>query len=80
VSVLADLARLESRLSMVEVVGESRRAITSRLRSMLANWIEGNDGQVDTMQLIDDWETPDKIFEFIDSEFGGPEAEERVEP
>jgi NADPH:quinone reductase-like Zn-dependent oxidoreductase/acyl carrier protein len=78
VSVLSDLERLEGLLSTVRVAGEGRRAITNRLRSLLANWSANNDGPAGAVRPIKDWETPDEVFEFIDNEFGAPDAEERV--
>jgi len=68
-SVLSGLQSLEVLLSTIQVEDEQRRAITDRLRSLLVSW-DGSDDREGDVPSVQDWQTPDEVFQFIDNEFG----------
>jgi acyl transferase domain-containing protein/NADPH-dependent curcumin reductase CurA len=70
-AVMSDVERLAESLSGGTIADNVRLTVVNRLRLLLADLSEaGNSGE--PAQSIEDWETPEEIFQFIDDSYGLP--------
>jgi acyl carrier protein len=70
-AVLSTVEQLADSLRGATVAGEVRVTVANRLRLLLAD-LSDTGNAAEPVQSIDDWETPEDIFQFIDNSYGLP--------